>query len=286
MERHEFRYTYHDGQRFAFFLASDLHADDPDCDLALLRAELEEAKAEGARILLNGDIMSLILPRDLKRYTRGNDKDRNGAARDDKINEAVETAEGILAPYVDLIDMIGCGNHETAVLKHHSTDATKLLVGFLNRRRAKGIAPIRHGGYTGYIRLVFAERDGGHAQAYDIYYNHGTSGGGEVTDSAIELQRLSTTRAVDLVWLGHSHKKESKELAALQGLDQRGQFYERKRRGVVTGTYLRNMVETDASRDGYRLSFREERMRAPQGQGGAMLRITARRDGLRAKVEA
>ena len=282
MERHEFRYTYHDGQRFAFFLASDLHADDPECDLDLLRAELEEAKAEGARILLNGDIMSLILPRDLKRYTRGNDP----GDVDDKIGRAVERVEGILAPYVDLIDMIGTGNHETAVLKHHSVDATKLLVGFLNRRRAKGLPPIRHGGYTGFIRLVFEEKGRGHVQAYDIFYNHGAGSGGEVTDGAIGLQRRSTTIAADLIWEGHVHKCASKKLAPLQGLDQRGRLYERERRGVITGTYLRNMVETDASRDGYRLSFREERMRVPQGQGGAMLRITARRDGLRAKVEA
>ena len=41
----------------------------------------------------------------------------------------------------------------------------------------------------------------------------------------------------------------------------------------------------DAGANGYRLSFREERMRVPQGRGGAMLRLTVRRDGITPKVE-
>lgn len=282
MERHEFRFSYKAGDRFAFFLCSDLHLEDPECDLPFLRAELDAAVGEGARILINGDVMSLILPRDLKRYARGSDP---GDA-DDKVGEAVERAEAVLAPYVDSIDMIGCGNHETAVLKHHLVDATKLLVGFLNRRRAKGLPPIRHGGYTGFVRLVFEQGARSHAQAYDIFYNHGTGSGGEVTDGAIGLQRRSTTIAADMIWEGHVHKAASKHLAPLIGLDQRGKLSERPRRGVITGTYLRNVVETDASRDGYRLSFREERMRVPQGRGGAMLRLTVRRDGISAMVES
>lgn len=281
MERIIFRYKYKPGQRFPFFLASDLHLEDPDCDRALIAAEFDAAAAEGARILINGDVLSLILPGDLKRYTRGRDE----GDIDDKIGAAVERAEAFLAPWVDSIDMIGCGNHETAILKHNSVDATKLLIGFLNRRRSPKLPPIRHGGYTGYIRFVFEDAGRGHVQAYDLFYCHGTGRGGEVSDAAIELQRFSTSRVADAIWLGHVHKVDSKQLAPLLGLDQRGNFYERPRRGIVTGTYLKNLAETDASANGYRLSYQEERQRVPQGRGGAMLRITARREGLIAKVE-
>jgi hypothetical protein len=281
LENIKWRRDYKDGQRFAIFLASDLHLEDPDCDLALLKSEFDAAKAEGARILINGDVLSLILPRDGKRYTRGNDPEDV----DDKIGRAVERAETILAPWVDSIDMIGCGNHETAVLKYNSVDPTRLLVGFLNRRRDPKLPPIRHGGYSGYIRYIFEGPGRSHVQTYDIFYNHGTGSGGEVTDGEIGLQRRATTVDADLIWEGHVHKRKSKDLPSLIGLDRLGNLRERPRRGVITGTYLRNVVETDAGANGYRLSFREERMRVPQGRGGAMLRLTVRRDGITPKVE-
>lgn len=279
MECTTWRRPYKAGETFAYWLASDLHLDDPLCDLAMLRADLDRAKAEGARVLLNGDILGLILPGDLKRYARGADP----GDVDDKIGKAVERAEEILAPYADIIDLIGTGNHETAVLKHHSVDATKLLIGFLNRRRSPKLPPIKHGGYTGFVRLSFD--DGAkHQHSFDIFYNHGQGSGGEVTDGAIGLARREYIDA-DLVWLGHVHRVDSKHMAPRIGLDQYGKITERPRRGVITGTYLRNVVETDAGRDGYRLSYAEERMRRPQGRGGALLRLSVATAGVTARVE-
>jgi len=281
MERIISRIGYKDGERFAYFLASDLHIDEPGFDEALFKKEFDAARAENARIYLNGDILGLILPGDMKRYTPSSDQYHE---IDGKINKAIEHAEALLKPYVDLIDMIGCGNHETAVLKHHSVDATKLLIGFLNRSRNPKLSPIRHGGYTGFIRLIFEGVGRGHVQNYDIYYNHGQGTGGDVTDGLIGLKRREYISS-DLIWMGHVHRKWSGIVGEEQGLDRMGNFYSREQRGVITGTYLRNLQETDASTKGYRLSFAEERMRRPQAQGGAMLRLTARRDGISAKVE-
>ena len=276
MEVNIFRHTYREGDVFPIFLASDLHCDDKLFDIDRWRTDAENAKKEGARINLNGDILGLILPGDRKRYTRGNDL----GDVDDKIGEAVDIAENALVPYADHIDVIGTGNHETAVLKHHSVDATKLLIGFLNRGRKH---TIKHGGYTGFIRYVFEHEAGGHSLAYDIYYNHG-QGAGEVTDGMIGLKRRQYIRA-DLIWLGHVHKNLSGFLAPEIGLSHTGQLYEAEKRGVITGTYLRNYKKTDASENGYILDYAEERMRVPQGRGGAMVRLTLRRDGIKARVE-
>ncbi len=280
MESHTWRTTYKDGDTFALFLASDLHLDDHLFDETLFREDMARAKAANARIALNGDILGLILPGDIKRYTRGNDP----GEVDDKIGAAVERAEKILLPYVDMIDMIGIGNHETAVLKHHSSDTIKLLIGFLNRSRDKKLPPIRHGGYCGFLRYVFAEKDGGHAKAYTIYYNHGQGGAAEITNGIIDLQRRVYVDA-DMIWMGHKHKCMSTMLPSSIGLDQAGKIYERSKRGVMTGTYLKNVDETNAGETGYRLSFAEERMRTPQGRGGALVRLTIKRSGIVERVE-
>jgi hypothetical protein len=282
MELATYRRTYKDGDRFAYFLASDLHLDDPSFDEALFRSEMAMANKEDARVYLNGDILGLILPGDIKRYARGSDPGNV----DDKIGAAVTRAENLLAPYVDIIDMIGTGNHETAVLKHHSVDATKLLIGFLNRRRDPRLPPIKHGGYTGFIRLYF-EDENKHSDSYIIFYNHGQGGSSEVSRGIIDLQRRQYIRA-DLIWLGHKHKVVSTELDSEIGLNTKNRIYERKKRGVITGTYLSNFTETDADRDGYLLSYQEERQRTPQGRGGAILRLVIRREdrgGIEARVE-
>jgi hypothetical protein len=280
MESHTWRKKYKDGDSFALFLASDLHIDDRLFDAALFAEDMARAVDAGARLSLNGDVFGFILPGDMKRYTRGNDP----GDVDDKIGAAVEQAEKVLLPYVDMLDMIGCGNHETSVLKYHSVDATKMLIGFLNRSRSKDLPPIRHGGYTGFCRYVFAEDDGGHAHAYTIYYNHGQGGAADVTNGIIDLQRRGYIDA-DLVWMGHKHKCMSTMLPSTIGVDHMGKIFEAPKRGLMTGTYVKNVDETDAGASGYRLSFAEERMRTPQGQGGALLRLTVKRAGITARVE-
>lgn len=280
MEKILWRREYKDNDSFHYCLASDLHIDDAGFDQDLFQRDMDRALSMGARIWLNGDVMGLILPGDLKRYVRGSDP----GDLDDKIGAAVERAEKVLLPYVDHIDMIGTGNHETAVLKHHSVDATKMLIGFLNRARRPDLPKIRHGGYTGFIRISFDNPARKRTYAYDVFYNHGQGGSSDVTSGTIDLNRRQNVSA-DLIWMGHKHKKLSMMLPSEIGISNDGRLYEREVRGVMTGTYLRNVHETCADRDGYRLSYGEERMRTPQGRGCAFLRLDATRDGIRATVE-
>jgi len=233
----------------------------------------------GARVYINGDIMDLIVPQDQKRYSRGSD----GHDTDAQMNAIIEEAETALAPYVDNIDMIGTGNHETAPLKYHAIDTTKLLIGFLNRRRNPKLPPIRHGGYCGFIRIVLESRRN-NKRGYDIYYNHGQGGSSEVTGGSIDLRRRQYISA-DAIWLGHKHKRKIEDNDAEIGLDHSGHIYERGQTGVITGTYLRNIAETDADTDGYKLNYAEQSMRTPQGRGGVFLRLTLMRNGLRARME-
>lgn len=263
---------------FPILLASDLHFDEPGFDRELFTRDFDRAKREESRILINGDVFGCILPGDLKRYTRGNDK----GGGDGVINEAVEEAERLFLPYVNQIDMIGLGNHEVSVLKFHHVDITRLLLFALARHRDPALPPIRHGGYTGYIRYQFEGPSRSHSQHFDIFYNHGQGGNAEVTDGIIDIKRRLYTQS-DLIWLGHKHRRFSIDLDPVEGMSDSGHIYTRKRWGVMTGCYSHLENETNATEDGYRISFGEERMRTKQRTGGVHGRILVGRNGIDAE---
>ena len=282
MESHVFKKKYRalasTPDEMPFLLSSDIHFDEPGFDKELFTRDYDRAKKDGERILINGDVFGCILPSDLKRYTRGNDQ----GDTDGKINAALKNAEDLFAPYVNQIDMIGLGNHETAVLKYHHIDVTSLLIGFLNRRRDPSLPPIRHGGYTGYIRYQFEGPSRSHPQHFDIFYNHGQGGNAEVTDGIIDAKRRQYTRA-DLIWLGHKHKRWAIEIEPEEGMADNGRIYTRKRWAVMTGCYSKATSETNATEDGYRLNYGEERMRTKQRTGGVHGRLYIMRGNVNAE---
>lgn len=248
---------------FPLFFASDIHFDEPGFDKELFTRDFERAKKAGARININGDVFGCILPSDLKRYSRGNDQSNT----DGIINKALKDAEELLRPYIDLIDVIGLGNHETSVLKYHHIDLTSMLIGSLNVNRSPKLRAIRHGGYTGYIRYQFEGPSKSHTQQFDIFYNHGQGGNSEVTDGIIDAKRRLYTRS-DCVWLGHKHKRWAIEIDPEEGMGKDGRIYTRKRYALMTGCYNKISGQTDATANGYTINFGEERMRTKQRSGG------------------
>ena len=272
MESHVFRHKYRPSksnpEKFNIFLCSDLHADESGFDKELFTRDFDRAKNEGARININGDLFGCILPSDLKRYSRGND---SGANTDGKINEAVEKIGELLRPYVDNIDVIGLGNHETSVLKYHHIDVTRLLLFYLSQFRDKKLTPIRHGGYTGFIRYSFST-PGGSGRSFDIFYNHGQGGSAEVNDGIADVKRYQYVQA-DIIWLGHKHQRWAHEIDPSVGMLHNGRISHKPRFGVMTGTYTKVLSETNATENGYRINYGEERMRTKQKQGGVRVSL-------------
>ena len=260
-------------EEFPFFLGSDLHCDSPAFDKDYFIAELEEAKAKAARIFLNGDIFDLIMPGDLKRYRKQGDAQDQ---RDDFVNEIVRKGYELLKPYAPLIDMIGSGNHEVEYMKRSHYDPISGLITLLNQDAGH---PIRHGAYEGFIVLSFEREPNEDVKKYTIYYNHGQgTGATEVTFGVIDLQRRSYIRA-DLIWLGHKHKRDGLVLPTEIGVDREGNIYERERKGVITGTYMKTFIQYDATKDGYRDGYGAEKMRTPQLKGGVTLTIRPKKEG-------
>ena len=282
IETHIFRHKYralatkHD--ELGLLLASDIHFDEPSFDQDLFTSDFDRAKREGSRILINGDVFGCILPGDLKRYTRGNDK----GGGDGVINEALRDAEELFRPYVNQIDMIGLGNHESSVLKFHHVDVTRLLIFALSRHRDPALPPIRHGGYTGYIRYQFEGPARSQTKRFDIFYNHGQGGNAEVTDGIIDLKRRLYTHS-DVIWLGHKHRRLVVDLDPAEGMADNGSIYSRKRYGVMTGCYSKATGETNATDDGYRINYGEERIRTKQRFGGVHGKIIVGRNGIGAE---
>jgi len=67
-------------------------------------------------------------------------------------------------------------------------------------------------------------------------------------------------------------------------VDREGNIYERVRKGVMTGTYLKTFAQNDVGKDGYRGSYGAEKLRVPQMRGGVMLMIRPLKEGAEGKL--
>lgn len=251
-------------------LISDTHIGAHDCDKAMLRADLEWAKSTGADILVNGDLCDLVLPKDHKRFTPSILDDAI-TATDSVVNATVDLCVGLLKPYAKQIRMIGTGNHESAMQKHHSLDVTRLIIRELNHEAG---ADIRHGGYTGAVVWTF-RRDAGGGAAFAVYYHHGFGGCAPVTKGMIDFNRLSTyARGADVIWCGHKHWRWASQVVE-RHIPQRGdQFIDRPVWHIMTGSYVGGPPE-QFDRDGnYQSRWATEKGFLPQGKGGAKLMLT------------
>jgi hypothetical protein len=253
----------------SFFLASDLHIEDVLFDEKQFRHDFNLAREKEARIYINGDVISGIVKTDLKRHAPSGDKH---ADRDDAIDRIIDEGYEKLKPYVNNIDLIGCGNHELSLLKYHHTEPTRRMIALLNQSRSKELPAIKHGGYTGFIRISLLYAKGRSRQSYDIFYNHGQGGSAPVTKGAIDLNRYQYAVA-DLIWLGHKHQRMLQNLDALYLLNGQSNLIIQNRFGLITGCYLKQAKEYDIESTGFQMDYGEEKMRTPQAVGGAMLTL-------------
>jgi len=267
----EYRFETDKVKDFYFGLFSDLHADSSTFAFKEFKTDADKYKAKGARMLINGDLFDAILPTDRKRYTRGNDD----IDEDAQINKRIEMVFEILKPYVDSIDFIGIGNHEASIVKYDHVDLVKMLCRELNLIRDKKLQPIQRGGYQGFLRLHFRNRDGKMIRSYDIYREHGKGGSAPRTKGIMSFTDIQLTYVADLYWLGHSHNDVTDGSGWTIYPNQSGRIVRNKKRGVITAGYQSSFIQRNLSEDdSYRNSFPEERFYKPNAIGSALLHIT------------
>ena len=108
---HRYEVTKDDNE---FLLISDIHWDNPHCDHDLLRNHLDEAKRRGARVMVNGDLFCLM--QGMGDPRRSKDEIRPEHSNGRYLDSIIETAVEWFAPYVNVLQFIGYGNHETSVI--------------------------------------------------------------------------------------------------------------------------------------------------------------------------
>jgi len=179
---------------------SDVHWDNPHCDLELFTQHLHEARAKDAPILDNGDFFCAMQGKFDKRANKNDLRPEHQRA--DYLDALIDTATDALTPYADLLTVRGQGNHETSIRKRHETDLTVRLV---ERLRAAGSQTVKLGGYSGFV--VFSVTYAGTARKpFKLFYHHGYGGGGAVTRGVIQSNRQAAFLAdADFVWSGHTH---------------------------------------------------------------------------------
>ncbi len=277
--------SYESGVPRGFTLMSDLHIGAPQVDYALVRTELETARERGDRVLINGDVFDLICWQDRKRYSPDAVHPRLRGRRD-LIPAVIEWGVEILAPYADLLDVIGCGNHDEAATRWHNVDPVALLIHDLRRqlKRADRGHTIHHGGYCGFVDYRFREAGreddpsrNGRGRRWVIYYHHGGGGAAPVTKGMIDFNRRDTFVDSDVIWLGHKHNRWSAAVEKLSCPLRGDDVTTREVRHVMTGAYYKTYVgqsQQSIKKHGRRTNYAADAGMAPQGKGGARVEVT------------
>jgi hypothetical protein len=238
---------------------ADEHWDNPDCDWSLLRRHHEQAIQRRAPIIKLGDTFCAMQGRWDKRADK--EKLRPEHRKRDYLDALVRTAADWYEPFAGNIALFADGNHETAILRAHETNLLERLCGVLSDRTGR---VVRHGGYTGWIRFMFARAT--QTQSVNMWYTHGYGGGGPVTKDIIQQSRqLAYIVNAHIMASGHVHRRWSDhtvrhQLNSASNVEEVDSIY------LKCGTYK---DEYKAGQGG----FSVERGHGPRPKGGWWLRF-------------
>lgn len=259
-------------KEFNYFFCSDIHIGTKGQDVKALERDFKRARELNARIFINGDLFDMILHQDRKRYTVSSDKYNS----DNNINLAINEAFDFLSEYVDLIEFIGSGNHETSVQKYHNIDVIQQVVWSLNKAHGTNI---QHGQFSGFIVLKYHWAENGLVRTRKIFYTHGTGGGAEVTKGIINVNRHMYNKNCDIFWQGHTHSKFVLPSEWILDVNKKDEIIKRERAAFITGAYVNIFDQYDAMKEGFKLNYGEEKMRGLQSTGGIFMKHKLSSDG-------
>lgn len=190
---------------------SDIHLGCPEFQEGQLKSDLQEAADYGDRIIIGGDTFDAILPSDKKRYKPESVHPRlYGTSK--ILDDQVDWAEEIFAPFADHIDGFGLGNHETAVEKHHASDLSARLIRRVQSHVTDKKHRIHYLGYIGFLDYRFERgkqrsdcKVANNTRRLVVFYHHGAGGQAPITKGMIDFNRKQTWVNSDVIWLQHKH---------------------------------------------------------------------------------
>ena len=211
---HRFLSTSED---FWVLLTSDRHHDNPHCNQELEKKHLDEAVARNAVIVDYGDLFCAMQGKYDRRHSKDDIRPEHQAGN--YLDRLIETAAEFYGPYADNFAIMGPGNHETAMLKHHETNLTERLIDRINV--AQG-SEIKMGGYSGWVKFKFwyGKKTLKHDEtgvgtgsqkcmaSVNLWYHHGYGGDAPVTKGTIQTSRQAVyVPDAHIVCTGHTHNE-------------------------------------------------------------------------------
>ena len=199
-----FNHDIRDRKEITLFFFGDLHRGNALSDTQLIIRDLKEARKRNARILCVGDIFDAIIPQD-PRYTPPM-LDKSLVGHPSMIDEVIKQTAELLAPYADLIDVLGDGNHEWQLNKRHHTNMVLRLCERLNTMTG---SQIKYGGYFYYMvyRFYYRKQQWGAKSRCVVLVHHGIGTSAPVTKGVIDVARYRDAGfRYDILAFGHKHK--------------------------------------------------------------------------------
>lgn len=260
---HEFRLegTLRRGVEAWILWASDIHWDHPKCRRDILKSHYDEAVSRGAMIVNVGDTFCAMQGKGDPRGDKDSVREEHWGGN--YLDLLVSTAADWHTPYRHNMAVVGLGNHETSVYKHHETCLIERLTQSLRDRG--GIT--RKGGYSGWVRTIMTRNHTGRCSR-NSFYHHGFGGGGPVTKGLIDFSRMSEYILADDIIAGHVHYKNSVPVPRLR-LNDASVLVQDTMQCIRCGTYK------DEFKDGH-AGFHVERGRGPRPLGGWWQRFSVR----------
>lgn len=246
--------------------SSDHHLDSPKCRRDLVLRNLEEAKADGAPVVMIGDLLDVMgCQRDPRSSKRGL-RPEYVASGKDYLDAVVDDVAEFLAPFASSIALICRGNHETAIQKNSEVCMTSRIA---ERLRGHG-SPVRVGGYAGWLWIRYWPKAGGKGGAgYRVFWHHGSGAGGGSTRGVAEFARIADyIEGADAILCGHVHQRGVYEVRR-QRLTNAGTVSTRSVHHVRCGCWKDEFVG-----EGWAV----EKGIGPRPMGGWVLRLKPDRD--------
>jgi hypothetical protein len=176
------------------------------------------------------------------------------------LDRLVKYVADFLMPYASQILVIGQGNHETSILKHHQTNLLDRLIHEL--RRDKG-CEAQLGGYSTWIQFAAVKPSNQPRSVKNMLMYHGCGGGAFVTKGSIDMNRIGIGFPdADIIWIGHKHNEFCRTEPRYR-LNSHGTEYQDEQLGFMTPGYKVH----DESKTGWEI----ERLPNPKPTGAAWL---------------
>ena len=251
---------------FRCLLSFDRHHDNPKCIQSLEKKHLDEVKDWGTFCLDGGDLFCAMQGKGDPRAVKG--QTRNEDEGEDYFDRLVNSAATFYEPYLAHMPVLGLGNHETSVLKHHGVNLTKRLATELTNRSG-GKYQVFDGGYTTFVKFTFyckSTKESGYI-ARDtklLRMFHGAGGDAPMSFGTLNVKREAAHNPdPDIFASGHSHNEFAVGLARLRVSDH-GILY------LDDNLHLKVPTYKEEYGDGYK-GFHVEKNRPPKPIGATWL---------------